>query len=49
MKGDIGVIQEYFVSLIDVFPALGRVIGNGFEILNTFIDIMLIAAGLSDA
>jgi hypothetical protein len=49
MKGDIGVIREYFASLIGVFLALGRVVGNKFEILNTVIELMLITAGLSDA
>ena len=49
MKGDIGVIREYFESLIDVFPALGRVIENEFEVLDTVVELMMIAAGLSTA
>jgi len=49
IKGDIGVIREYFESLIDVFPALGRVIANEFEVLDTVVELMMIAAGLSTA
>lgn len=49
IRGDIGVIREYFESLIDVFPALGRVIGNEFEVLDTMVELMMIAAGLSNA
>lgn len=49
IQGDIGVIREYFESLIDVFPALGRVIGNEFEVLDTMVELMMIATGLSNA
>jgi hypothetical protein len=47
--GDISVIREYFESLIEVFPALGRVIGSEFEVLDTMVELMMIAAGQSNA
>jgi len=44
MKGDIGVIRVYFEYIIDVFPSLGRVIENKFEILDSVVELTLIAA-----
>lgn len=49
IRGDVGVIREYFESLIEVFPALGRVIDTEFEIVDTIVELMMIAAGLSNA
>lgn len=49
IKGDVGVVREYFESLIEIFPALGRVIDNEFEILETVIELMMVACGLSNA
>lgn len=46
IKGDVAVIREYFESLIDTFPALSRVIDKEFEVLDTIIELMMIAAGL---
>jgi hypothetical protein len=46
IKGDVDVIREYFESLIDTFPALSRVIQNEFEVMDTVIELLMIAAGL---
>lgn len=49
MRDDVNVIREYFDSLADSMRTLGRVIENEFAVLETVIEILAIAAGLSDS
>lgn len=45
INGDIGVLRDYFETLVETFPALTRIIDNEFEILDTIVELMMIAAG----
>ncbi|OEU12110.1 hypothetical protein FRACYDRAFT_270527 [Fragilariopsis cylindrus CCMP1102] len=42
-------MREYFDSLMDIYPALKRAVPEQFEILETFHELLSIAAGLSQS
>jgi hypothetical protein len=47
MRGDVAVIREYFDGLAETMPRLSRVIENEFAVIETVLEIVSIAAGLS--
>lgn len=49
MRGDILIIREYFEGLVEAMPTLSRVIEQEFGPLDTVIEILSIAAGLSSS
>ena len=49
IRGDIETMREYFDSLMDIYPALKRAVPEQFEILETFHELLSIAAGLSQS
>jgi len=49
MRGDIDTMKGYFEDLMEVYPALKRAVPEQFEILETFHELLSIAAGLSQS
>jgi len=49
MSGDIKIMRDYFEELVPNMPALGRIIEQEFEILETIHECMSIAAELTDS
>ena len=49
IRGDVHTIREYFDGLSGEMPSLARVIEREFAVLDSFIEVLAIAAGLSDS
>ena len=49
IRGDVNVIREYFEGLAETMPRLSRVIENEFSGLESVLEILSIAAGLSES
>lgn len=47
MRGDVLTIRDYFDGLAETFPTISRVIESEFDLLDTMVEILCIAAGLS--
>lgn len=47
MRGDVHVIRDYFEGLAESMPTLNRLIEKEFEFLDTILELIAIAAGIS--